>query len=88
MTLHKNIFFYNPFLPIQRQWVYYNANPIFNVQMAHGGTNFGFYNGANTIADESGYTYKPDITSYDYVRIFLTFSLGEHHSWYKMYTPN
>ncbi|OAY36500.1 beta-galactosidase 17 isoform X2 [Manihot esculenta] len=34
--------------------------------MAHGGTNFGFYNGANTIADESGYTYKPDITSYDY----------------------
>ncbi|KAJ9179335.1 hypothetical protein P3X46_011138 [Hevea brasiliensis] len=32
--------------------------------MAHGGTNFGFYNGANTNADE--YTYKPDITSYDY----------------------
>ena len=33
--------------------------------MAHGGTNFGFYNGANTGADESDY--KPDLTSYDYV---------------------
>lgn len=38
--------------------------------MAHGGTNFGFYNGANTGSDESDY--KPDLTSYDYVRkIFL-----------------
>lgn len=34
--------------------------------MAHGGTNFGFYNGANTGAGESDY--KPDLTSYDYVR--------------------
>ncbi|KAL3511678.1 hypothetical protein ACH5RR_024395 [Cinchona calisaya] len=32
--------------------------------MAHGGTNFGFYNGANTGMDESDY--KPDLTSYDY----------------------
>ncbi|XP_050232646.1 beta-galactosidase 17 isoform X2 [Mercurialis annua] len=33
--------------------------------MAHGGTNFGFYNGANTgAADKSDY--KPDLTSYDY----------------------
>ncbi|RVW52021.1 Beta-galactosidase 17 [Vitis vinifera] len=32
--------------------------------MAHGGTNFGFYNGANTGADELDY--KPDLTSYDY----------------------
>ncbi|XP_019228567.1 PREDICTED: beta-galactosidase 17 isoform X2 [Nicotiana attenuata] len=32
--------------------------------MAHGGTNFGFYSGANTGADESDY--KPDLTSYDY----------------------
>ncbi|XP_066366539.1 beta-galactosidase 8 [Miscanthus floridulus] len=32
--------------------------------MAHGGTNFGFYNGANTGQDESDY--KPDLTSYDY----------------------
>lgn len=32
--------------------------------MAHGGTNFGFYNGANTGGDESDY--KPDLTSYDY----------------------
>ncbi|CDO97907.1 unnamed protein product [Coffea canephora] len=32
--------------------------------MAHGGTNFGFYNGANSGADESDY--KPDLTSYDY----------------------
>lgn len=34
--------------------------------MAHGGTNFGFYNGANTGQNESDY--KGDITSYDYVR--------------------
>uniref|UniRef100_A0A2P2KCJ7 beta-galactosidase n=2 Tax=Rhizophora mucronata TaxID=61149 RepID=A0A2P2KCJ7_RHIMU len=32
--------------------------------MAHGGTNFGFYSGANTGVDESDY--KPDLTSYDY----------------------
>ncbi|KAK4269231.1 hypothetical protein QN277_022417 [Acacia crassicarpa] len=32
--------------------------------MAHGGTNFGFYNGANTGQDEADY--KADITSYDY----------------------
>ncbi|XP_004297532.1 PREDICTED: beta-galactosidase 17-like [Fragaria vesca subsp. vesca] len=32
--------------------------------MAHGGTNFGFYNGANTGSDESDY--KADLTSYDY----------------------
>ncbi|GMI82132.1 beta-galactosidase 17 [Hibiscus trionum] len=32
--------------------------------MAHGGTNFGFYNGANTGVDDSDY--KPDLTSYDY----------------------
>lgn len=34
--------------------------------MAHGGTNFGFYNGAN--AGDNEYDYKSDITSYDYVR--------------------
>ncbi|PPR84394.1 hypothetical protein GOBAR_AA36319 [Gossypium barbadense] len=39
----------------------------FEFQMAHGGTNFGFYNGANTGADESDY--KPDLTSYDYLQI-------------------
>ncbi|KAF5192757.1 Beta-galactosidase [Thalictrum thalictroides] len=32
--------------------------------MAHGGTNFGFLNGANTGADDSDY--KADLTSYDY----------------------
>ncbi|XP_038720971.1 beta-galactosidase 17 isoform X1 [Tripterygium wilfordii] len=32
--------------------------------MAHGGTNFGFYNGANTGGTESNY--KSDLTSYDY----------------------
>lgn len=36
-------------------------------QMAHGGTNFGFYSGANTGQDESDY--KPDLTSYDYASI-------------------
>ncbi|GJN15072.1 hypothetical protein PR202_gb01961 [Eleusine coracana subsp. coracana] len=37
------------------------------VQMAHGGTNFGFYNGANTGQTESDY--KADLTSYDYASI-------------------
>ncbi|CAA6671675.1 unnamed protein product [Spirodela intermedia] len=32
--------------------------------MAHGGTNFGFYNGANIAQSDSDY--KPDLTSYDY----------------------
>ncbi|KAL6972712.1 Beta-galactosidase 17 [Sarracenia purpurea var. burkii] len=32
--------------------------------MAHGGTNFGFYSGANTGENET--VYKPDLTSYDY----------------------
>lgn len=32
--------------------------------MAHGGTNFGFYNGANTGQSDSDY--KADLTSYDY----------------------
>ncbi|ERN16475.1 hypothetical protein AMTR_s00052p00218230 [Amborella trichopoda] len=32
--------------------------------MAHGGTNFGFFNGANT--GQSAFDYKPDLTSYDY----------------------
>ncbi|XP_023643470.1 beta-galactosidase 17 isoform X2 [Capsella rubella] len=32
--------------------------------MVHGGTNFGFYNGANTGSEE--FDYKPDLTSYDY----------------------
>lgn len=40
-----------------------------DVQMVHGGTNFGFYNGANTGSDESDY--KPDLTSYDYVGQFI-----------------
>lgn len=38
--------------------------------MAHGGTNFGFYNGANTGADE--FDFKPDLTSYDYVTKMLS----------------
>jgi len=41
--------------------------------MAHGGTNFGFYNGANAAAD--GSDYKPDLTSYDYVRKINLFVL-------------
>lgn len=39
--------------------------------MAHGGTNFGFYNGANT--GDNVLDYKPDLTSYDYVRMTLIF---------------
>ena len=36
-------------------------------QMAHGGTNFGFYNGANTGQNE--FEYKADLT-YDYASVF------------------
>ena len=32
--------------------------------MAHGGTSFGFWAGANTDATDG--TYQPDVTSYDY----------------------
>ncbi|TVU20442.1 hypothetical protein EJB05_36650 [Eragrostis curvula] len=35
--------------------------------MAHGGTNFGFYNGANT--GQTEYDYKADLTSYDYATL-------------------
>merc|ERR1719230_230113 len=35
----------------------------FSLYMAHGGTNFGFWSGAN--GDQKS-DYKPDITSYDY----------------------
>ena len=42
----------------------------FNLYMFHGGTNFGFTNGANTFADDPQNrlktTYYPDVTSYDY----------------------
>ncbi|XP_078152313.1 beta-galactosidase 17 [Carex rostrata] len=33
--------------------------------MAHGGTNFGFFSGANTDSNDES-AYKPDLTSYDY----------------------
>lgn len=39
--------------------------------MAHGGTNFGFYNDANG-AQESNYL--ADLTSYDYVRKISSFA--------------
>lgn len=35
-----------------------------NFYMFHGGTNFGFYNGANCMTDR--YDYQPTVTSYDY----------------------
>jgi len=38
-----------------------DANASVNMYMFHGGTNFGFYNGANHIK-----TYEPTVTSYDY----------------------
>ncbi|XP_047341549.1 beta-galactosidase 17 isoform X2 [Impatiens glandulifera] len=40
-----------------------NASAV--LYMAHGGTNFGFYSGANTDANNES-AYKPDLTSYDY----------------------
>ena len=36
----------------------------FNLYMLHGGTNFGFFAGAN--ANDLSGNYQPDITSYDY----------------------
>jgi beta-galactosidase len=36
----------------------------FSIYMAHGGTSFGFWAGANTDATDG--TYQPDVTSYDY----------------------
>lgn len=42
------------------QWMIEN-NKSFNLYMFHGGTNFGFYAGAN-FSDK----YEPDVTSYDY----------------------
>lgn len=42
------------------QWMLEN-NKSFNLYMFHGGTNFGFYAGAN-FSDK----YEPDVTSYDY----------------------
>ncbi|MBQ8550179.1 MAG: beta-galactosidase [Clostridia bacterium] len=41
---------------------FFEANGSFNFYMFHGGTNFGFTNGANHM----GGTYQPTITSYDY----------------------
>ncbi len=41
---------------------FFEANSSFNFYMFHGGTNFGFLNGANHM----GGTYQPTITSYDY----------------------
>lgn len=38
-------------------------NASFSIYMAHGGTNFGFWSGANGDQERS---YQPDITSYDY----------------------
>jgi beta-galactosidase len=37
-----------------------------NVYMAHGGTNFGTWAGANTRDPATGAAYLPDVTSYDY----------------------
>ena len=41
---------------------FFDANGSFNFYMFHGGTNFGFWNGAN----HTGELYEPTITSYDY----------------------
>jgi beta-galactosidase len=39
--------------------------------MYHGGTNFGFLNGANTAFDDNGNViYQPTVTSYDYDGIY------------------
>ena len=40
-----------------------DANGSVSLYMAHGGTNFGFWNGAN---GNGGTDYQPTITSYDY----------------------
>lgn len=39
----------------------------FSLYMAHGGTNFGFWSGANgDQSSEGSSSFSPDITSYDY----------------------
>ncbi|KAL1914940.1 uncharacterized protein VTP21DRAFT_7856 [Calcarisporiella thermophila] len=43
-----------------------NTSISFNLYMVHGGTNFGFMNGANTAGRVGNYTFQPHITSYDY----------------------
>jgi Glycosyl hydrolases family 35 len=43
--------------------------------MAHGGTNFGFFSGANTDSNDES-AYKPDLTSYDYVSIYPKFPVS------------
>jgi len=44
-----------------------NTGASFSLYMAHGGTNWGFYSGANgDPSAEGGQAYQPDVTSYDY----------------------
>lgn len=53
----------------------------FNIYMFHGGTNFGFMNGANFI-EETG-EYQPTVTSYDY-DAFLSESGDRTKAYYKL----
>lgn len=48
--------------------------------MAHGGTNFGFFSGANTGDNETDY--KADLTSYDYVSLFNEILVDCFKIWY------
>lgn len=41
-------------------------NASFNFYMFHGGTNFGFTSGANTMVNGHDIEYLPQLTSYDY----------------------
>ncbi|GAA1372961.1 glycoside hydrolase family 35 protein [Streptomyces beijiangensis] len=43
-----------------------DAGASVNIYMAHGGTNFGTWAGANTKNPATGEVYLPDVTSYDY----------------------
>lgn len=60
-TENHNTVNFNKFKDILERILNYPAS--FNLYMFHGGTNWGFMNGANIHDD---FSYKPDTTSYDY----------------------
>ncbi|MBR5529817.1 MAG: beta-galactosidase [Oscillospiraceae bacterium] len=61
---------YDPDLAAEEVQAHLEQNASFNLYMFHGGTNFGFYNGANAFMNDPDnllrLLYYPDVTSYDY----------------------
>ncbi len=61
---HKEHIKINPEATAAMVQEFFDVNGSFNFYMFHGGTNFGFYNGANYDVDKTDY--QPTVTSYDY----------------------